>query len=152
MTTPSLDYTITHRFPGLDLSDREFETLIKLASWQRIPEFPRRGRMAWHKLAEPAALVANPDYKLRAAKLKGVGAWNPPDTSRHRDPLLDSFTETPIPPTTKPLESFATRIARGYPFNEVRGRGIAENARGQSPKYFQSLSFYPMWWYSLAMK
>ncbi|MEQ9625287.1 two-partner secretion domain-containing protein, partial [Coleofasciculus chthonoplastes] len=45
-----------------------------------------------------------------------------------------------------------TRIARGYPFNEVRGRGIAENARGQSPKYFQSLSFYPMWWYSLAMK
>jgi len=33
-----------------------------------------------------------------------------------------------------------TRIARGYPFNEVRGRGIAENARGQSPKYFQSLS------------
>ncbi|MEQ9487105.1 MAG: hypothetical protein RIG27_33205, partial [Coleofasciculus sp. F4-SAH-05] len=45
-----------------------------------------------------------------------------------------------------------TRIARGYPFNEVRGRGIAENARGQSPKYFQSLSFYPMRWYSLAMK
>ncbi|MEQ9372822.1 MAG: gamma-glutamyltransferase, partial [Coleofasciculus chthonoplastes F3-SA18-01] len=46
-----------------------------------------------------------------------------------------------------------TRIARGYPFNEVRGRGIAENARGQSPKYFQSISFYfyPMWWYSLAM-
>ncbi|MEQ9370352.1 MAG: transposase, partial [Coleofasciculus chthonoplastes F3-SA18-01] len=47
-------------------------------------------------------------------------------------------------------------MARGYPFNEVRGRGIAENARGQSPKYFQSLSFflsiYPMWWYSLAMK
>ncbi|MEQ9372327.1 MAG: ADP-ribosylglycohydrolase family protein [Coleofasciculus chthonoplastes F3-SA18-01] len=40
-----------------------------------------------------------------------------------------------------PVE-FTTRIARGYPFNEVRGRGIAENARGQSPKYFQSLSFY----------
>ncbi|MEQ9367531.1 MAG: ParA family protein, partial [Coleofasciculus chthonoplastes F3-SA18-01] len=51
------------------------------------------------------------------------------------------------------LEAQTTRIARGYPFNEVRGRGIAENARGQSPKYFQSLSFYfyPMWWYSLAM-
>ncbi|MEQ9487287.1 SET domain-containing protein [Coleofasciculus sp. F4-SAH-05] len=114
MTTPSLDYTITHRFPGLDLSDREFETLIELASWQRIPEFPRRGRMAWHKLNEPAALVANPNYKLRAAKLKGVGAWNPPDTSRHRDPLLDSFTETPIPPTTKPLESFATYPHFGF--------------------------------------
>jgi hypothetical protein len=41
----------------------------------------------------------------------------------------------------RPFE-LATRIARGYPFNEVRGRGIAENARGQSPKYFQSLSFY----------
>lgn len=110
ITTQTLDYTITHRFPGLDISDRQLSTLIGLASWQSIPEFPRRGRMAWHILETPAALVTNPDYKLRAAKLKGVGAWNPPDTSRHRDPLLDSFTEVPIPPTTKPLDSFATQI------------------------------------------
>lgn len=114
ITKQTLDYTITHRFQGLDLSDRELETLIGLASWQRIPQFPRRGRMAWHVLEKPATLVANPNYKLRAAKLKGVGAWNPPDTSRHRDPLLDSFTETPIPPTTKPLESFATYPHFGF--------------------------------------
>lgn len=114
ITIQTLDYTITHRFSGLEISDQEWETLIGLASWQRIPEFPRRGRMAWHILEEPASLVNNPNYKLRAAKLKGVGAWNPPDTSRHRDPLLDSFTEVPIPPTTKPLDSFATYPHFGF--------------------------------------
>ena len=70
--------------------------------------------MVWHILEEPATLVDNPSYELRAAKLKGVGAWNPPDTSRYRDPLLDSFTEIPIPPTTKPLESFATYPHFGF--------------------------------------
>jgi hypothetical protein len=114
ITKQILNYTITHRFQGINISERELETLIGLASWQRIPEFPRRGRMAWHILEEPASLVSNPSYKLRAAKLKGVGAWNPPDTSRHRDPLLDSFTEIPIPPTTKPLDSFATYPHFGF--------------------------------------
>ncbi|MDJ0617627.1 MAG: hypothetical protein QNJ63_12930 [Calothrix sp. MO_192.B10] len=109
-----IDYTITHRFPGVNIDDQELEKLLAIASWKRIPKFPRRGRMAWHILDEPASLVSHSNYQLRAAKIKGVGAWNPPDTSRHRDPLLDTFTEIPIPPTTKPLESFATYPHFGF--------------------------------------
>ncbi|AFY40092.1 hypothetical protein Lepto7376_3946 [[Leptolyngbya] sp. PCC 7376] len=114
ITTQSLKYTVTHQFEDLNISDQQFKTLIELASWQRMPKFPRRGRMAWHLLEQPVSLANRPSHKLRAAKLKGVGAWNPPDTSRHRDPLLDTFTEVPIPPTTKPLDSFATYPHFGF--------------------------------------
>ena len=110
----TIDYVVTHRFEGVDISDQEFEKLLAIASWKVLPKFPRRGRMAWHILEEPASLVSNPNYKLRAAKIKGVGAWNPPSVSRFRDPLLDFFTEEPIQPTTKPLDSFVTYPHLGF--------------------------------------
>ena len=63
-----IGYTITHRFPGVDISEQELANLLAIASWQCTPKFPRRGRMAWHVLEEAASLVADPSYKLRAAK------------------------------------------------------------------------------------
>jgi len=99
---------ITHRFDDVNISEREFDILLDIVSWKRTPKFPRRGRMAWHILDEPASVPAFPDLQLRAAKIKGIGAYNPPDDGRYRDPLLDYFIDAPIQPTTEPLDSFVT--------------------------------------------
>jgi len=107
--TQAIDYQLTHRFTDVDISDREFEELLAIASWQQVPKFPRRGRVALHILEKPISVTSAPECKLKAAKLKGVGAWNPKTSAgRYRDPLLASPIEEPIPPTTQPLDSFVT--------------------------------------------
>ncbi|MGB1014150.1 MAG: SET domain-containing protein [Nannocystaceae bacterium] len=104
-----LNYTITHRFEALDLSEEEFARIIALATWQKTPKFYKRGRMALHTLDRVVSPTKDSAVHLRAVKMKGVGAYNPPAVgSRFRDPLLDHYTEEPIPPTTKPLTSFVT--------------------------------------------
>ena len=114
-----LGYTITHRFDGLDISSEVFEELIALASWAKTPTFYKRGRMAMHTLDVPVSPLTRPDIRLRAVKMKGVGAYNPPTAgSRFRDKLLDDFSEEPIPPTTKPLTSFVT-----YPHFGIDAQG-----------------------------
>ncbi|GEM_PF-1632148 len=114
-----LGYTITHRFDGLDLSEEVFEQIIELATWSRTPTFYKRGRMAMHVLDEAVSPLSKPSIRLRAVKMKGVGAYNPPTTgSRFRDKLLDDYSDAPIPPTTLPLTSFVT-----YPHFGIDGDG-----------------------------
>ena len=107
MTQP-LGFTVTHRYADVAISEQEWEHLLALASWQQMPHFAVRGRSAWHILTQPVSLKSKPDYQFKAAKLKGVGVWNPALAARNRDSLMVPVSDTPMPPTTIPLESFAT--------------------------------------------
>lgn len=103
-----LNYEITHRYEGVNISDAEFDRLISAAVWKTRPVFLRRGRVARHLLEEPATLVSGSSRQLGVAKLKGVGVYDPAALGRYRDKILDSFSDEPQQPTTKPLDSFAS--------------------------------------------
>ena len=109
-----IDYSITHRFDDVNISEDDFQVLLDIASWKQTPTFPRRGRVALHTFKEPLTLKSKPALRLKAAKIKGVGAWNPESLGRFRDPLLGSFIEEPIPPTTEPLTSFVSYPHLGF--------------------------------------
>ncbi len=104
-----LGITATHRFEGLDMAEETFQRILRIASWAETPTFYKRGRMAMHTLEEPVSPLKDASIRLRAVKMKGVGAYNPPSpSSRFRDQLLDEYSDAPIPPTTVPLTSFVT--------------------------------------------
>jgi hypothetical protein len=71
-----IPFSIVDEMEGFDLGAADAEALAQIISWQRLPEFALPGRTAWYVLQEP---VRSPDgtQLLTAAKLKGVGAWNP---------------------------------------------------------------------------
>ncbi len=104
----TLEFTVTHRYDGVSISEQEWQYILALVSWEIVPSFSVRGRSAWHVLREDVHLKERPNYKLRAAKLKGVGVWNPASAARNRDPLMVAESDIPIPPTTKPLDSFTS--------------------------------------------
>ena len=110
----SLKFTVTHRYTGTTISEQEWQYILEAATWQRMPAFSVRGRSAWHILREEVFLQSNPSYKLRAAKLKGIGVWNPVTTAKNRDSLIVPESNTPRPPTTQPLHSFATYPHLGF--------------------------------------
>lgn len=60
----------------LSLSPRDATAIDEIVSWKVAPTFVRPGRTAWYVLQDPiTAPDGGPTYF--AAKLKGVGAWNP---------------------------------------------------------------------------
>ncbi|TVR10830.1 MAG: SET domain-containing protein [Salinarimonadaceae bacterium] len=106
-----LNYTITHAYDGLAISPEEGRRLFDIASWNGLtPTFTRRGRGAWELLAEPAAIARDPAVTFHAAKLKGVGLWNPrrPDDSAFSNKLHDLDGDAPVPPLTDVLEYLVT--------------------------------------------
>lgn len=110
----SIDFEITHNNPDCGLQKADAEKILSYVSWKEKPIFPRRGRMAWHVLQTPLTHIGLAQQTLRAAKIKGVGAFNPPEEATGRDPILASSSYEPIPPTTEPLESFATYPHLGF--------------------------------------
>ena len=107
----SLNYSTTHQYGGFDISDREMKRLLDIASWNgAVPTFARRGRGAWETLKERVALNADPTLGFYAAKLKGVGLWNPtaPGESAYSNRLHDRDGDEPVPPLTDLLEYLVT--------------------------------------------
>jgi len=106
-----LDYELTHRFEDLDIADAQFKRLVDTASWNGItPTFTRRGRGSWEILDAPISLKSDPSRRFHAAKLKGVGLWNPtiPGDSAYSNKLADNEGEQPVPPMTDLLEYLIT--------------------------------------------
>lgn len=112
--TAELDAVLTHRFDGVDISEREFDRLLEAATWKRPPEFVRRGRVARRDLDPPATVRADPAHVLRVAKLKGVGVYDPASLGQYRDRILESFSDLPRPPTTIPLQTFVSYPHVGF--------------------------------------
>ena len=102
MTEP-LGFTVTHRYQDVDISEQEWEHILALATWKQMPKFAVRGRSAWHILREVVSLKSTPAHTLKAAKLKGIGVWNPESAAKNRDSLMVPMSDIPMPPTTQPL-------------------------------------------------
>jgi hypothetical protein len=90
---------VTHHFNDVQISGDEFVRLLKIVTWQEIPWFPMPGRTAWYVFGSQPLLGSTPEFKLKAAKLKGIGLWNPKNfhySGIHGGEHLDD----PVPPTT----------------------------------------------------
>lgn len=109
-----LGIEITHHFTGTTLSEKEFNKLTDIVSWKQVPSFPQRGRMAWHVFQEQPLLLDGSAKSLKAAKIKGVGGFNPHTEAHNRDPIYHKTTSEPFQPTLQPLSSFATYPHLGF--------------------------------------
>src|SRR5579863_5365039 len=103
-----LRVTLIQQFPGITISDKELSRLEAYVAWREMPIFPRRGRLAWHAFDDLPRRCNDPSAEYQAAKIKGVGVYNPPEDSPGRDPVFKEILAEPRPPTTEPLLSFAS--------------------------------------------
>ncbi len=116
-----LNAQITHSYPGFAISDTETARLIDIAVWNnKVPLFMRPGRVAWHLLEEDVSLKADSSVHYCAAKLKGVGLWNPKSSSSHFSTTLhkDGYSLEAVPPLTDVLEYLVT-----YPHMGINNEG-----------------------------
>jgi hypothetical protein len=108
----TLNHRITHRYDGLDIPEAEVIRLLDIATWHNgaVPTFTRPGRGAWETLQRPASLKSSPELGFTAAKLKGVGLWNPRASGggEFGNKLHDGATDEPVPPLTDVLEYLLT--------------------------------------------
>lgn len=101
-----INFRITHQFENVDISIQDFNHLLAILGWEEVPPFKQPGRTAWHVLEENALVN---DQPLKAAKMKGVGFWNPrPKGKIHSGVLANLNSEEPTPPTQDTLESMLT--------------------------------------------
>lgn len=74
-----IPFQTVQRNDGIALSRRDAEAIERIVAWDGVqPQFTKPGRTAWYVLQDPVQ-APNGGPLLRAAKLKGVGAWNPAD-------------------------------------------------------------------------
>ncbi|MFK7984035.1 MAG: SET domain-containing protein-lysine N-methyltransferase [Saprospiraceae bacterium] len=101
-----INFKITHQFEDIDISTEDYKQLIATLGWEAVPPFKQPGRTAWYVLQEDAFTKNQP---LKAAKMKGVGFWNPrPKGKIHSGVLANLNSEEPTPPTQDTLESMLT--------------------------------------------
>jgi len=101
---------ITHLFDQVEIPEDEMESLLGVASWQSEPQFPYPGRSAWHVFKKPVYLKNDKEKIFRAAKLKGVGVWNPENFHLYSGVHGMAYCYKPIQPTTEDYK-FTSSIA-----------------------------------------
>ncbi len=79
MITNELDIEVTHFYPLVAIEPQLFDQILNIVRWRTRPWFFAPGRTAWYKLGEPVNYLNRPGVCYKAAKLKGVGFWNPED-------------------------------------------------------------------------
>lgn len=90
---------ITHQYSGAEIDLDQFARLMDLVSWRSSPHFPAPGRTAWHEFDRPVRYQRRPGVNFLAAKLKGVGLWNP-EGYLHTGVQQGQRLAEPIQPTT----------------------------------------------------
>ena len=96
-----IELEITHFFEQIEIPDDELESLLRVASWQSEPQFPCPGRSAWYVFKKPVHLKNDKEKIFHAAKLKGVGVWNPEKFHLYSGVHGMAYSEKPIPPSTE---------------------------------------------------
>ncbi|WP_114946841.1 hypothetical protein [Microvirga calopogonii] len=118
----TLEIEVTHRYAEVRIDAASIEAILERVSWRTVPTFARPGRSAWYVLPRPAAYPGRPGVEYRAAKLKGVGAWNPPDDPRS-EVQWSEHAASPRPPSTAEYTSTAllrhVGVSRDGEFAEV---------------------------------
>ena len=106
----TVELEITHFSSQINIPDEELEGILRVASWQIEPQFPYPGRTAWHILKKPICLNNAGNRTFHAAKLKGIGGWNPENYHLFSGIRNMSFDDKPIQPTTQEYK-FTSSIA-----------------------------------------
>jgi len=110
-----LSIEITHKFEHTTISDGELDEIFDYVAWKKKPYFPYRGRVAWYIFKNDVELRLNGySAPLKAAKIKGIGGYNPPNDAKNRDPIFNTTTLEPFQPTSLPLDSFASYPHIGF--------------------------------------
>jgi hypothetical protein len=68
---------ITHHYSSADIESKQLDLLMDMVRWRTVPRFRIPGRTAWCELANSARFRNRPNVEYRAAKIKGIGLWNP---------------------------------------------------------------------------
>jgi hypothetical protein len=112
----TIELELTHFFEQVEIPEDEVESLLKIASWQIMPQFPFPGRTAWYVFKKPVYLKKNKEKIFYAAKLKGVGVWNPGKAHLYSGVhhQQGASNETPLPPTTEEYKFTASIAHIGF--------------------------------------
>jgi hypothetical protein len=110
----TIELEITHFFEQVEIPEDELESLLKIASWQIKPQFPYPGRTAWYAFKRPVHLKNDKEKTFCAAKLKGVGAWNPEKVHLYSGVHEEACGETPIQPTTNEYKFTSSMAHFGF--------------------------------------
>ena len=76
-TEGELAIGITHHYSLVDIEPEELNRVLDMVRWRTRPQFRLPGRTAWCELGKAASFRNRPNVEYRAAKVKGVGLWNP---------------------------------------------------------------------------
>jgi len=107
--TEQLNFQITHQFDDVEISLKDYQKILSFLNWKQIPPFRQPGRTAWYVLEENAFVNSKTDSSFKAAKIKGVGFWNPrPSGKIYSGVLANLYSEQPTIPTTEVLDSMLT--------------------------------------------
>ena len=112
----AIDLEVTHFFDQVEIPEDEVGNILKIASWQITPKFPYPGRTAWHVFKKPVYLKSDKERRFYAAKLKGIGVWNPGNAHLYSGvhQPQGASSETPIPPTTEEYKFTASIAHFGF--------------------------------------
>jgi hypothetical protein len=115
----------THHYSLADIESEQFDLLMDMVRWRTHPQFRIPGRTAWCELAKPASFRNRSNVEYRAAKIKGVGLWNPAGYL-HSGVQQGQRSEQAIRPTTSEYEPMARLrhfgISQGGEFIEVASK------------------------------
>lgn len=104
-----VSFKITHQFQDVNISEADVKKILAFLGWEETPPFQQSGRTAWHILEKDATTPKNDKLSLSAAKIKGVGFWNPPKEGKtYSGVLANLHSAVPTKPTTKALDSMLT--------------------------------------------
>lgn len=103
-----IKFKITHQFDEIEMSQKDYQQILSMIEWSTTPSFIDAGRTGWHILQNHAFVRSSPKQPLMAAKMKGIGFWNPqPKEEEYRQTLKGiQYADDPMQPTMLP---FATR-------------------------------------------
>lgn len=110
----SIKFTITHQFDDVSISKKEFTRLLKQVSWKEAPSFLQPGRTAWCLFEDMPNLKDGTGCVLSAAKLKGVGIWNPQTVESYSGVHANTYINTPIKPNVEEYKYTATTPHLGF--------------------------------------
>lgn len=103
---------VTHVYPLAEIKKSQFERLIDIARWRVRPKFYIPGRTAWSLLHTAVTYENARGLQYRAAKLKGVGVWNPKG-HLHSGVQQGKHAVHPIQPTCQEYTSMKRLIHIG---------------------------------------
>lgn len=109
-----MKFSITHQYDAVSIENDEYLHILDLLSWKETPIFIEPGRTAWHRFSSPLIIKNYTQCKVWAAKLKGVGLWNPLAASSYSGVHSVTFNEKPIGPETREYEYTARTSHIGF--------------------------------------